>query len=257
MSVRGKTVVVFGAAAGLGRGIAQEFVEHGSRMYLADRDADALRRTTRDLSERVAGVEGSVSCDITDHEAVTAAAQAALALMGSIDIMVNAAGITRFAAFTEITPADWQALIDVNLTGAFFCSQAAARVMLNQPGGCIVNVASQAGFRGQPHNAHYGAAKAGLLHLTRTMALELAPTVRVNAICPGEIATAMMDTTFAYFHARDGRTPSEQRDALRGSIPLGRFQTPASIASAVRFLCSDDAADITGQALVVDGGILA
>jgi NAD(P)-dependent dehydrogenase (short-subunit alcohol dehydrogenase family) len=130
-------------------------------------------------------------------------------------------------------------------------------VMLSQGHGAIINLASQAAYRGQPDNAHYGAAKAGLVHLTRTMARELAPAVRVNAVCPGEVETAMMEAYLEFHCRREGVAIDRQRQELIASVPLGRFQTPASVASVVCFLCSEDARDITGQALVVDGGILA
>lgn len=248
---------MFGAASGIGRGIAQEFLSRGASVFIADISDARLRLAAEELDAGPGRLVGRVVCDVSDPESVRGAVEQATGELGGLDSMVNAAGITRFAPITEITAEDWGQVLAVNLTGAFYCSQAAARTMLGLSGGAIVNIASQAAYRGQPHNAHYGAAKAGLLHLTRTMARELAPTIRVNAVSPGEVETTMMDTTFAYFHQREGATVAEQHRQLRDSIPLGRFQAAASVAAAVWFLCSDQAMDITGQSLVVDGGILA
>jgi NAD(P)-dependent dehydrogenase (short-subunit alcohol dehydrogenase family) len=250
-------VVLFGAASGIGRGIVSEFIARGADVFLADIAEAPLRATAGDLPTGAGRLAGMCVCDVSAPDAVQNAVERASAQLDGLDCMVNAAGITSFAPFAEITAEEWQRVLAVNLTGAFYCSQAAARAMLPLGGGSVVNIASQAAYRGQPHNAHYGAAKAGLLHLTRTMARELAPTIRVNAVSPGEVETAMMDSTFAYFQERDGTATAEQKRALRGSIPLGRFQTARSIAAAVWFLCSDEARDITGQSLVVDGGILA
>jgi meso-butanediol dehydrogenase/(S,S)-butanediol dehydrogenase/diacetyl reductase len=253
----GTPTVVFGAASGIGRGIAETFVARGASVFLADLSDERLRLTAKGLADGPGRVVGSALCDVSDPASVRDAVDRAETALDGLSAMVNAAGITTFAPFTEIAPEDWRRVLDVNLTGAFYCSQAAARKMLAGDGGAIVNIASQAAYRGQPSNAHYGAAKAGLLHLTRTMARELAPTIRVNAVCPGEVETPMMDTTFSYFAEREGVDPARQKQELRASIPLGRFQTPASIGGVVWFLCSTAAADITGQSVIVDGGILA
>jgi NAD(P)-dependent dehydrogenase (short-subunit alcohol dehydrogenase family) len=257
MSLVGTRVLLFGAAAGIGRGIAAGFLTRHANVYLADQAEERLRATAESLPSAHGRIVGAARCDVVDPSSVAAVVNAATEELGHLDVMVNTAGITRYASFTEITAQDWNDVLNVNLTGAFHCSQAAARVMLGQGHGSIVNVASQAAYRGQPNNAHYGAAKAGLVHLTRTMALELAPAIRVNAVCPGEVETAMMNGYFDFHHRREGVDVARQKRELLESVPLGRFQTPASVAGAVCFLCSEDARDITGQALVVDGGMLA
>lgn len=174
--------------------------------------------------------------------------------------MVNAAGIAGYSRFLDLSVEEWMRIVAVNLHGAFHCGQAAARAMFtDRQGGdrCILTVASQAALHGQALIAPYGAAKAGVLNLTRTMALELAPHVRVNAVCPGEVTTPMMDERLRHFEETTGTPVESQRATLLDTIPLGRFQTPESVAAVARFLCSPDAGDITGQALVVDGGTLA
>jgi meso-butanediol dehydrogenase / (S,S)-butanediol dehydrogenase / diacetyl reductase len=257
MPTQSDGVVVVGAASGIGWAIVQRFAGEGARLFLIDVAADALARVDDELRRSGMPACGTATCDIADADAVAEAFASASRCLERFDVMVNAAGITRFRPFVDITPAEWRLIIDVNLNGAFFCSQAAARAMLGAGGGVIINIASLAGLQGEVLIAPYAAAKAALLNLTRTMARELAPFIRVNAVCPGEVTTPMMQQHVSYFASRAGETEEQQRDRMLANIPLRRFQTPENIASAVRFLCSDDASEITGQALVVDGGTLA
>jgi NAD(P)-dependent dehydrogenase (short-subunit alcohol dehydrogenase family) len=256
MTLSGRRAVVVVAGSGIGRAIAQDFAEHGARLFLMDRAGDALQRTAQSILA-AADAPSTAVCDVTSPGSVADAFAAAVRSLGGLDTMVNAAGVTHLRPFLELTAEEWRETVDVNLTGVFLCGQAAARAMLDGRGGCIVTIASQAGLHGQRLVAPYAAAKAGALNLTRTMALELAPTVRVNAVCPGEVTTPMMQRRLAYFEQTEGITADQQRRAMLARIPLGRFQAPEGIAAAVRFLCSDDARDVTGHALLVEGGALA
>jgi len=256
MTLSGKRVVVTGAASGIGHAVARDLAAHGAQLFLLDRAAGALDAASTSLVPGAPAVPAAV-CDVAHEGSVADAFAQAVAALGGLDAMVNAAGIARFRPFVELTADEWREIVEVNLTGAFLCAQAAARALLAGDGGCIVTIASQAALRGQRLIAPYAAAKAGAVNLTRTMALELAPRVRVNAVCPGEVVTPMMERRFEYFEQADGIDVEEQRRAMLAAIPLGRFQQPESIAAVVRFLCSDDARDVTGQALVVDGGALA
>jgi NAD(P)-dependent dehydrogenase (short-subunit alcohol dehydrogenase family) len=168
-------------------------------------------------------------------------------LWGGLDVLVNNAGISIRHRFADITPQEWRQVMDVNLNGVFFVAQQAARRMLAGPGGVILNMGSTNGLVGYHHYADYNASKAGVIELTRSMALELAPTVRVNAVCPGFILTPMQRAEY---------TQEEQR-AFAAKIPLNRLGRPEDVAALLSFLASDDAAFITGQCFVIDGGEIA
>ncbi len=165
-------------------------------------------------------------------------------MWGGLDILINNAGISLRHAFLDITPQEWRQVIDINLNGVFYVAQAAARRMEN---GVIVNMASTNGLLGYPHYADYNASKAGVIELTRSMALELAPQVRVVAVCPGYVMTPMQEAEY---------TP-EMLTEVNEKIPLGRHARPEEIAALFAFLCSEEAAYITGQCYVIDGGEIA
>ncbi|MCK4978374.1 MAG: SDR family oxidoreductase, partial [Anaerolineales bacterium] len=168
----------------------------------------------------------------------------ALDAYGKVDILINNAGISIRHSLMDITPEEWQQVIDVNLNGVFYVAQQAARRMLAAGSGVIINMGSTNGLMGYPYYADYNASKAGVIELTRSMALELAPTVRVIAVCPGYVLTPMQEAEYS----------PEMLEAVNRKIPLGRHATPEEIAALFTFLASDEAPYITGQHIVIDGG---
>jgi NAD(P)-dependent dehydrogenase (short-subunit alcohol dehydrogenase family) len=182
----------------------------------------------------------AIRCDVADRAQV----ESAFAEIGDIDVLIANAGISVRKPFLEIDPADWQRVLDVNLTGVFHCAQTAARRMTAAGGGVILMTASTNGLTGHALYADYNASKAGVILLARTMALELAPTVRVNAVCPGYVLTPMQQAEYS----------QEMLDTVNASIPLGRHASPDEIAALYAFLASDEGAYFTGAVISIDGG---
>lgn len=234
-----KSLLLYGATGGIGRQIARQFRDAGARVFLVDRDETLLAEFAASL-----GATDSVayqSVEMTDPAAVKAATDRAAATFGAIDYMVNSAGLYTGAAVADMDDQDWKLSIGVNLDAVFYASRA---VIPHMPeGGAIVNIASLSGHRGDRNHAHYAAAKAGVLGFSKTLALEVAPRLRVNAISPGVIETPMALKQIA-----------GERDRIIATTPLKRFGTPGDIANAVAFLCSDASSFITGEVLHVNGG---
>jgi meso-butanediol dehydrogenase/(S,S)-butanediol dehydrogenase/diacetyl reductase len=241
--LRGKRVLITGGAGGIGRATSIRFLEEGARVVVLDRDDAALEQMRVDLP----ALHGTLSADVSDPEDLAEVFEALDEQVGGIDILINNAGISIRHSFADITPQEWRQVIDVNLNGVFFVAQQAARRMLAGSGGVILNMGSTNGLMGYPYYADYNASKAGVIELTRSMALELAPTVRVNAICPGWILTPMQEAEY---------TP-EMRRAFAAKLPLNRLGRPEDVAALFAFLASDDATFITGQCFVIDGGEIA
>jgi meso-butanediol dehydrogenase/(S,S)-butanediol dehydrogenase/diacetyl reductase len=239
-SLRGKRVVVTGGASGIGLATARRFAAAGARVALLDVDAEAAERA---LAADPA-LAGSVQADVGAAGEVTAAFGAVDRLLGGIDVLVSNAGISERRHFLDIEPAAWRRVLGVNLDGMFFCAQEAARRMLAAEGGVLLFTASTNGMVGHPFYASYNASKAGVIALARTLALELAPAVRVNAVCPGYVLTPMQRREY---------TPA-MLAAVDARIPLGRHAAPEEVADLFLFLASDRARYITGQALTIDGG---
>lgn len=240
----GKRAVVTGGASGIGLATARRLAAEGVQVMVFDLNRRALQQV---LDEQTALV-GGVHVDVSDPEEVASAYEQVEACMGGIDILIANAGISYRTPFLEITPAQWNRVLATNLGGIFYTAQQAARRMMQNPaGGVILMTASTNGITGHPFYADYNASKAGVILLARTMALELAPKVRVNAVCPGYVLTPMQQAEY---------TP-QMLEQVNSTIPLARHATPEEVAALFTFLASQEAAYMTGQAIMIDGGELA
>ena len=240
-----KKVIVTGAAQGIGKAIALEIAQRGATVGVVD-ISDKIEDVTREI--RGLGVEGiSLKCDVSNFDDVQEKVKTFQDKYGKVDVLVNNAGIYPFKPFLEMTKADWDKVIGINLNGAFNFVKAVLSGMIEDNFGKIVNISSVAGEElGYSNLVHYSASKSAIIGFTRSLALEVANKgVRVNSICPGAIETP----------GATGQMNKEQYEAQRKSIPLQRFGKPVDIANMVLFLISEDADYITGQCFVVDGGL--
>ncbi|NCF64218.1 MAG: glucose 1-dehydrogenase [Gammaproteobacteria bacterium] len=235
----GKNVLVTGGASGIGQATAERFVQEGCAVCVMDRSAGARDR----VSEELPGLTAVLDADVSRLDQVQAAVAEAIDRMGSVDILINNAGISIRHDFLDITPEEWDEVLGVNLKGIFNVAQTAARHMMDSGSGVILNTASTAGSTGYPHYADYSASKGGVIALTYAMALELAPVIRVNAISPGYVLTPMQRAEYS----------DSMLAAVNRKIPLGRHAKPSEIAALFAFLASEDAAFATGQVYVMDG----
>lgn len=246
-TLRGKHAVVTGASRGIGLAVARALLERGARVTLMARDAVALESAVAGLG----GETAWLALDVADAAGV----HAAFARAGAVDILVNNAGQAAAAPFGRTDAALWQRMLDVNLGGAWHCTQAALPGMLDAGWGRVVNVASTAGLTGYRYVAAYCAAKHGLVGLTRALALEVAARgVTVNAVCPGYTDTDIVHDAVANIVRKTGRSADQARAELAAGNPQGRLVRPEEVAHAVAWLCMPGAAAINGQAVAVDGG---
>jgi len=238
-----KSVLVTGGASGIGAATARRFLDEGSRVCVLDRDAEARKRIAGELPN----LSGVLSADVSKLDEVQAAFVEAIGLMGRIDVVINNAGISIRHDFLDITAEDWERVLSVNLTGVFYVAQTAARHMMQGDGGVILNTASTNGLMGYPFYADYNASKAGVIGLTKSMALELAPKVRVNAVAPGYVITPMQRAEYT----------DAMLEEVNDKIPLGRHALPEEVAALFAFLASDEAGFINGHVYTIDGGEIA
>jgi NAD(P)-dependent dehydrogenase (short-subunit alcohol dehydrogenase family) len=238
-----RIAIVTGAASGIGRGIAERFAHEGARLLAVDRNGDGLATLAASAGDRVR----TLVVDVSDADAPDRIVTSGLDAFGRLDILVNNAGIGGSHDALGTPDDEWERMLRVNLTSVFRLARRALVEMRRQRRGVIVNTASVFGLTGYPGSTSYSAAKAGVVALTRSMAIDYAPSgVRVNAIAPGLILTGMTRERF--------ETNARYRKLMLDATPLGRVGTPADIAGAALFLASDDAAFVTGHVLVVDGG---
>jgi 3-oxoacyl-[acyl-carrier protein] reductase len=243
-SLQGKTALGTGASQGIGRACALALAAAGAKVALAARNEAKLNEVAAEIAA-AGGAAAVFALDIASEESIKSCAKAAIAHFGSIEILVNNAGITRDTLVLRMKRADWDDVLGTNLTGTFLMTQAVLSPMLKARWGRIINITSVVGETGQAGQANYAASKAGLIGLTKSLARELASrNITANAIAPGYIETAMTAVL-----------DEKQRETMVSHIPLGRAGTDADIANAVRFLASDDAAYITGHVLDVNGGM--
>src|ERR1700683_4852872 len=238
--LKDRRVLITGGASGIGAATAARFLEESARGCVVDPDGDARARVRIELPE----LEGAIIADVTDLTQVETAFGQAVRAMGAVDVLINNAGISIRHKFLEITPEEWDKVLAVNLTGVFYVAQTAARHMMERGSGVILQTASTNGIMGYPFYADYNASKAGVIELTKSMALELAPKIRVCAVAPGYVLTPMQRAEYS----------EEMLEEVNRKIPLHRHAQPEEIAALFAFLASDDARNITGHVYTCDGG---
>ncbi len=242
--LQNKRVLITGGASGIGAATVKRFIEEKSKVVIFDLNQEACNQIRLELPE----IKEVYLVDVSDADSVKQAFAKVDDSMGGIDILINNAGISiRHERFIDISPQDWKKVHDVNLNGVFYVAQQAAKRMLTQGSGVIINMGSTNGLVGYKYYFDYNASKAGVIELTRSLALELAPTIRVIAVCPGLVLTPMQEAEYT----------QEMMDELNEKLPLKRHAKTSEIAALFAFLASDEAPYITGHPIIIDGGELA
>jgi len=236
-----KRVLITGGASGIGKATVKRFLEEKSQVVVLDLDREAGEQITQEMPQ----IKGVIPADVSDPESVRQAFGKLDNLLGGVDILINNAGICiRHNRFTEISSQDWKKVLGINLDGVFYVGQEAAKRMQSQGSGVILNMGSTNGLTGYKYYFDYNASKAGVIELTRSMALELAPEIRVMAVCPGYVLTPMQEAEYT----------EEEMAELNNKVPLQRHAKPEEVAALFAFLASDEALYITGHPFIIDGG---
>jgi len=245
MRLKDKVALVTGGARGIGRAIGITFAKEGANIVVADVNLEMAQKTALEIEGL--GVKALVvEMDVTSYDQVEEGINKILDKMGKVDILVNNAGITKDNLLLRMSPADWDAVINVNLKGAFNCIKAVSRPMIKQRSGRIISIASIIGLMGNPGQANYAASKAGIIALTKTIAKELASrNINANAVAPGFIQTEMT-----------ARLSEELKKKMLEAIPLAKLGAPEDVANLCLFLASDESSYITGQTIIIDGGMV-
>jgi NAD(P)-dependent dehydrogenase (short-subunit alcohol dehydrogenase family) len=251
-----QVVLITGAGGGIGQACALRFAQEGANVACLDVGDAANEATAAEC--RVLEVEAiALYCNVADSASVTAAVETTMAKWGRVDVLVAAAGIYSGSPLVEVPLQKWQRLLDINLTGVFLCNQAVAPILMAQKSGSIINISSMAGKTSWPASAEYSASKSGVIGLTRSVAMELAPYgATANAVCPGNTMTEMVKQVAREVAPRDSITPEEWLQLRANDCPMKRMAEPWEIAGVVAFLASPDARYLTGQAIEVDGGMV-
>lgn len=245
MRLKDKVALVTGGARGIGRAIALLFAKEGADLVIIDVNLQEAQNTCREI-EALGRKSLALQADVTDYAKVEEALNKILDKFTKVDILVNNAGITKDNLLLRMSEAEWDAVLNVNLKGSFNCIKAVSKAMIKQRAGRIINIASIIGITGNAGQANYSASKAGIIALTKTAAKELASrNIQVNAVAPGFIQTEMT-----------AKLPEELKQKMKEAIPLNRFGSPENVAAVCLFLASEEADYITGQTIVVDGGMV-
>ena len=251
MRLQGKTALITGAARGIGLAFAQAYAAEGAQVCIADINRDAARKAATDIGPQA----HAVALDVTNQDSIDAAFSDAIAQMGHLDILINNAALFSAAPIAEITRQDYDRLFAVNVAGTLFCTQAAARHMIPRGTGTIINMASQAGRRGESLVATYCATKAAVISLTQSAGLNLIPYgITVNAIAPGVVDGEHWDGVDAFFAKYEHKAPGQKKREVGQAVPFGRMGTAADLTGMAIFLATDEAKYIVAQCFGVDGG---
>jgi acetoin reductase-like protein len=254
MRLQDKVAIITGAGRGIGKGIVLKFAQEGAKVVVAEIDSQAAKDAAEEI-QKANGQARWIKTDVTKKAEVEAMVAFALKEFGQIDILVNNAGIVLAGSFLDFTEEDWDRIIAVNLKGVVFCTQAVVREMMKRKSGKIINIASRLGKVGGPYVASYTATKFAVIGLTQSNALEFAPHITVNALCPGIVLTEMWDYLSRVLGEIRGVAPEDIiKQRITQQVPMGRGQYPEDVAKVALFLASSDADYITGQALNDSGG---
>jgi meso-butanediol dehydrogenase/(S,S)-butanediol dehydrogenase/diacetyl reductase len=255
MRLADKVAIVTGSGRGIGKAIAQKFAQEKAKVLIVDMDADTAEATAAEI-QKAGGQASWRKVDVARETEVRDMVAFALKEFGQIDILVNNAGIVQAAPFLDLTEQDWDAILSINLKGVVFCTKAVVAEMMKRKSGKIINIASRAGKVGVAHMASYCATKFAVVGLTQSNAMEFAPHITVNAICPGIVMTYMWEKYLPiHLGKARGLNPEEMQRSRISSIPMGRPQYAEDVAKVALFLASSDADYITGQAIMDSGGL--